>query len=234
MNVTIDLAFLAGLASFLSPCVFSLLPGYVGYLGGRSAADDHSLRWQVLAFGLFFFIGFGLVFVFPRVLVPELGGLLYTFRDWLAKIGGVLIILFGLQLSGIIKLPFLNKDIHPLTGQSQWRGYVSSGLAGAFLSAGWSPCVGPVLGGILTLGMAGESTGKTILLLSIYSAGLALPFMLLAVGLGWIAIYFTRFGRIRHLTTLVSGILLIVIGGMLFMGIFETLARFGYFIDFGL
>ena len=180
MIVTSGLAFLAGLASFLSPCVFSLIPGYIGYLGGRSLAGSsgltgvRSLRWGLVGHGLLFFVGFGLVFIFPRVMVPELGGELYIMRDWLSKIGGVIIIIFGLQITGVLKLPFLSQDLLPSSGLDRARGYMTSGLFGAFFSAGWSPCVGPTLGGILTMAMAGGATGKSVELLSFYSTGLLL------------------------------------------------------------
>jgi cytochrome c-type biogenesis protein len=240
MKVDAGLAFLAGLASFLSPCVFSLIPGFISYIGGRSIAGSTALpgagpvRWGSFTHGLLFFVGFGLVFIFPRVTVSELGGALYTLRDWLSKIGGIIVIIFGLQLTGVLKLPILSKDIQPSSGFDQWRGFMSSGLFGAFFSAGWSPCVGPTLGGILTLGMAGGATSRSVELLSLYTTGLAFPFLLLAGGMGWIAGCITRFKQVTHITQLVSGVLLIIIGGMLSMGIFELISRFGYFVDFGL
>jgi cytochrome c-type biogenesis protein len=240
MNIDPGLAFLAGLASFLSPCVFSLIPGFISYLGGRSIAGSTAMtgvnpvRGRSFTHGLLFFIGFGLVFIFPRVMVSELGGVLYTLRDWLSKIGGMIIIIFGLQLTGVLRLPILNKNIKPSSGLDRWQGYLLSGLVGAFFSAGWSPCVGPTLGGILTLGMAGSATGKSVELLSFYSAGLAIPFLLLAGGMGWLAGQISRFKQVMHITEIVAGILLIFIGGMLSMGTFEQISRFGYFVDFGL
>ncbi len=111
MTVNAGLALLAGLASFLSPCVFSLIPGFMCYIGGRSIAGAttttgaNPIRLGSITHGLLFFAGFGLVFIFPRVMVSELGGMLYTFRDWLSKIGGIIIIIFGLQLTGILRLP---------------------------------------------------------------------------------------------------------------------------------
>jgi cytochrome c-type biogenesis protein len=240
MNISAGLAFLGGLASFLSPCVFSLIPGFVGYLGGRSLAGSSALasvnptRLGLIGHGLLFFFGFGLVFIIPRVMVSELGGVLYTLRDWLSKIGGIIIILFGLQFAGVLKLKFLSSDITPFSDSDRRRGYLSSALIGAFFSAGWSPCVGPTLGGILTLGMAGIATSKSIELLFFYLTGLALPFLLMAGGLGWFTGFLTRLKRVSHISKLVLGALLIIMGSLLFMGTIEQTSRFGFFVDFGL
>jgi cytochrome c-type biogenesis protein len=241
MDVNGGLAFLAGLASFLSPCVFSLIPGFIGYMGGRSIKKSNFSQTAGLTYrglighSLLFFVGFGVIFIFPRVLVAELGGTLYILRDWLSKVGGILIIVFGLQIAGILKLSLLNKDINPASGSDRWRGYTTSGFIGAFFSAGWSPCVGPTLGSILTSGMAGSATSQTVGLLSFYLAGLALPFLLLASGTGWLAgSIISRFKHLSRITELVLGGLLIVSGGLLSLGIFEQTARFGFFINFGL
>src|SRR5512133_2494062 len=175
-NVTIGLAFLAGLASFLSPCVFSLVPAYIGYLSGRSLAvsdtgDVHGSRWQAVSHGLAFVIGFSIVFITLGVTVSFLGGILYDLRTWLAKIGGLVVIVFGLHMTGIIRIPFLEYDLRPQSVLDQRRSYFSSALMGIFFSAGWSPCVGPVLGAILTLALNGGSIAKGVQLLSAYSAG---------------------------------------------------------------
>ncbi len=117
----------------------------------------------------------------------------------------------------------------PTSSLDRWRGYLSSGLIGAFFSAGWSPCVGPTLGGILTLGMAGSAISKSVELLSFYTTGLAFPFLLLAGGMGWIAGKIVQFRQITNITEKVAGVLLIIIGGMLAMGIFEQIAQFWFF-----
>jgi cytochrome c-type biogenesis protein len=240
MNVSPGLAFLAGLASFLSPCVFAIIPGFVSYLGSRSLAGmstttgSYPFRWELIGHGLLFFVGFSVVFIFPRVMVSELGGTLYMLRDWLSKIGGLIIIVVGLQFAGILKLPFHNNESEPVSNSKRWPGYVSSGLIGAFFSAGWSPCVGPTLGGILTLGMAGSSTGQSVELLTFYSTGLALPFLLLAGGVGGLIGFLTRYSRASLILKWGVSAVLIIMGGMLLMGIIEQTAQFGYFINFGL
>lgn len=236
-NITLGLAFLAGLASFLTPCVFSLVPAYVGYLGGRSAAsaiNGVSDKWITFSHGVAFVLGFSFVFILLGVAASALGGLLYDLQNWIAKIGGIVVIIFGLHLTGIIKIPFLQYDLRPQASPDLKRGYLSSALMGIFFSAGWSPCVGPVLGAILTLSL---STGSILLgarLLTAYSAGLAIPFLLAALGIGWVTTILKRYGRLMHVIEVAMGIVLIIVGIMLTMGIYETMARFGFFVDFGL
>ena len=236
MNVSMGLAFLAGLASFLSPCVFSLVPVYIGYLSGRSVATGYTTpgRWTTFSHGLAFVLGFSLVFVILGVAVSALGGLLYDLRTWIAKIGGVIVVIFGLHMTGIIRIPFLEYDLRPQNTSDLQRGYLSSALMGVFFSAGWSPCVGPVLGTILTLALNGGSIAKGVQLLSAYSAGMAIPFLLAALGIGWASTILRRYGKAMHYVEMSMGVVLVAVGVMLFMGTFEQLARFGFFVDLGL
>jgi cytochrome c-type biogenesis protein len=236
VNVSIGLAFLAGLASFLSPCVFSLVPAYVGYLGGRSAAiaETDKNRWTVFGHGLAFVLGFSLVFISLGVAASALGGLLFQLRNWIEKIGGIVVIIFGVHMTGLIRIPFLEYDLRPQTAPDRNRGYISSALFGIVFSAGWSPCVGPILGAILTLAMNGGSIMKGIQLLSAYSAGLAIPFLLAALGIGWVSTILKKYSKVMRITEIVMGVLLIIVGAMLFLGTFEQIANFGPFVDFGL
>ena len=238
MEVTLPLAFLAGLASFLSPCVFSLVPAYVGYLSGRAVAIDpekiKNNRLETLTHGLAFVLGFSIVFILLGVAVSALGGLLYDIRDWLAKIGGVVVILFGLHMTGILRIKFLEYDLRPQNTQDQQRSYVSSALLGVFFSAGWSPCVGPVLGAILTLAARGGNIAQGIQLLTSYSLGLAIPFLLAALGVGWVTNTIRRHQKALHYIEIGMGVVLIIVGLMLFLGVFEQLAQFGWFVDFGI
>ena len=236
-NIGLGLAFLAGLASFLSPCVFSLVPAYSGYLGGRSAAVANNKerdRWIAFSHGLAFVLGFSVVFILLGVATSALGGLLYDIRTWLAKVGGVVVFIFGLHMTHIIRIPLLEVDLRPQSQPDRKRGYFSSALMGVFFSAGWSPCVGPVLGAILTLSLSGGSVTQGIGLLTAYSAGLAIPFLVAALGVGWVTTILRKYGRLMHYTEIVMGIILIIVGVMLFLGTFESLARFGVFVDFGL
>mgnify|MGYP002640725111 FL=1 len=236
-NIGIGLAFVAGLASFLSPCVFSLVPAYIGYLGGRSAAaaqDGKENRWETFSHGLAFVLGFSIVFILLGIATSALGGLLYDVRIWLSKIGGIVVIIFGLHMTRILRIPFLEYDLRPQSQPDRQRGYLSSVLMGIFFSAGWSPCVGPVLGAILTLSLSGGSITQGAGLLTAYSAGLAIPFLIAALGVGWVSTILRRYGKVMHYAEIVMGVLLIIVGAMLFLGTFEQLARFGAFVDFGL
>lgn len=236
-NIGIGLAFLAGLASFLSPCVFSLVPAYIGYLGGRSVAatrGDGENRWLTFSHGLAFVLGFSVVFVLLGIATSALGGLLYDVRTYLAKIGGVVVFVFGLHMTHIIRIPFLEYDLRPQSQPDRQRGYISSVLMGVFFSAGWSPCVGPVLGAILTLSLSGGSVTQGAGLLSAYSAGLAIPFLVAALGVGWVTTILRKYGRAMHFIEIAMGVILIIVGIMLFLGTFESLARFGLFVDLGL
>jgi len=236
-NIGIGLAFLAGLASFLSPCVLSLVPAYIGYLGGRSAAvaqGDDKNRWLTFSHGIAFVVGFSIVFVLLGIATSALGSLLYNLRDWLTKIGGLVVIVFGLHMTHIIRIKFLEYDLRPQSQPGWQRGYISSALMGVFFSAGWSPCVGPVLGAILTLSLSGGSVSQGASLLTAYSAGLAIPFLLAALGVGWVTTILRQYGKVMYYAEIVMGVILIIVGVMLFLGTFESLARFGVFVDFGL
>lgn len=239
MNVTIWLAFLAGLASFLSPCVLSLVPAYVGYLSGRSVNGTQSIsrsqnRAQTFSHGLAFVLGFSIVFIVLGVAISVLGGLLFNVRNWIAKIGGVVVILFGLHMTGLLRIPFLEYDLRPQNKLDQQKGYISSLLMGVFFSAGWSPCVGPVLGAILTLALSSGEILKGVYLLLAYSAGLAIPFLLAALGVGWVVDLLKKHQKSLRIVEIVMGVLLVLVGIMLFSGTFEQLARLGTFVNFGL
>jgi cytochrome c-type biogenesis protein len=235
-NVTAGLAFLAGLASFLSPCVLALVPAYVGYLSGRTVTSGGVVvenRWGTFSHGIAFVIGFSVVFVTLGVAASAIGGLLFDIREWIARIGGVVVIIFGLHTIGIINIPFLNYDTRRQV-QPGKSGYLSSSLMGVFFSAGWAPCVGPVLGAVLTLAVSGGELSQGIVLLSAYSAGLAIPFLLAALGIGRVTELLKRHSKAIKTLSIATGVILVVVGVMLFTGTLEQLARFGFFIDFGL
>jgi cytochrome c-type biogenesis protein len=237
-EVTIGLAFLAGLASFLSPCVFSLVPAYIGYLSGRAAGGENTAtnHWITFTHGLAFVLGFSLVFVLLGVAASAAGGLLFDVRTWLAKIGGVIVIIFGLHMTGLFRLPFLEYDarVHELPDPK--LGYLSSALMGVFFSAGWSPCVGPVLGAILTFAINGGSIALGVKLLSSYSAGLAIPFLAAALGIGWVTTILRKYNKVMHYVEITMGVFLVIVGLMLLTGIFELIAQRGQFFyyNFGI
>ncbi len=248
-KISLGLAFLAGLASFLSPCVFSLVPAYIGYLGGRaasvaSAVDSagershqiaiRSSRVSTFMHGLAFVLGFSVVFVVLGVAVSAAGGLLYDLRGYLAKIGGIVVIIFGLHMIGVLRIPFLEYDARIHNAPNNNLGYLSSALLGVFFSAGWSPCVGPVLGTILTVAINGGSVALGAKLLSAYSAGLAVPFLAAALGIGWVTTILSKYSKVMHYVEVAMGVLLVIVGVLLFAGVFELISRYGYYVNFGI
>jgi cytochrome c-type biogenesis protein len=240
-QISVGLALLAGLASFLSPCVFSLVPAYVGYLGGISTGasgseNGKSNRWLTFSHGLAFVLGFSVVFVLFGVVAAFAGALLFDLRFWLAKIGGIVVVVFGLHMIGVFHLPFLAYDTRVQQAPDPKWGYLSSALMGVFFSAGWSPCVGPVLGAILTLAINGGSISLGAMLLSAYSIGLAIPFLIAALGIGWVTTILRKYGKTMRYVEIAMGVILVIIGVMLFTGAFELIAQQGqfFFFDFGI
>jgi cytochrome c-type biogenesis protein len=208
-NITIGLAFLAGLASFLSPCVFSLVPAYIGYLGGRAAGGEagESNRFVTFTHGLAFVLGFSLIFVTLGVASSAFGRLLFDLRFILAKVGGIVVIIFGLHMIGVFRIPLLEYDTRIQKLPDRKWGYLSSALMGVFFSAGWAPCVGPVLGAILTLALNGGSVSTGVSLLSAYSAGLAIPFLIAALGVGWVSVTLKKYGKVMHYIEIAMGVI---------------------------
>jgi len=235
-NISLGLAMIAGVASFLSPCVLALVPAYVGYLGGRAAGGEggENNRFITFSHGLAFVLGFSLVFILLGVAASALGGLLYDIRSWLGRIGGLVVIIFGLHMIGVFRIPFLEYDTRMQELPDPKFGYLSSVLMGVFFSAGWSPCVGPVLGAILTLAMNGGSISRGVMMLSAYSAGLAIPFLLAALGIGWVTTILRKHSNIMHYTEIVMGIIMIIIGAMLMTGAFNIIATMFPGWSFGL
>src|SRR5512138_242869 len=237
-DVSIGLAFLAGLASFLSPCVFSLVPAYVGYLGGRAAGGEATENNRFITFthGLAFVLGFSFVFIIFGTIAAALGSLLFDLRFILEKVGGIVVVIFGLHMIGVFRIPFLEYDTRVQTMPDRKWGYLSSALMGVFFSAGWAPCVGPVLGTILTFAVNGGSIATGVSLLSAYSAGLAVPFLIAALGVGWVSLALRKYGKAMHYIEIAMGVVLVILGVMLFAGIFELIAQKGqfFYINFGL
>ena len=235
-NISVGIAFLAGLASFLSPCVLSLVPAYLGYLGGRAAGSGSIAkdRWTTFSHGIAFVVGFTLVFLLFNIIASALGGLLYDIRTWLARIGGLIIVIFGLHMIGIFRLRFLEYDVRVHSSVNQNMGYLSSALMGIFFSAGWSPCVGPVLGAIMTLSANGGNIAVGTLLGLAYSAGLAIPFLLAAVGIGWVTTILRKYAKVMRYVEIFMGCVLVVVGALLLTGKFALLAANGIGFNFGL
>jgi cytochrome c-type biogenesis protein len=216
-------AFGAGILSFLSPCVLPLVPSYIGFLTGLSLEEMTARRRVAFTHALLFVLGFTLVFLMLGATASALGRTLAFHKVWLQRIGGVLIILFGLVCLGVIKSPALMQDkrVHL---QDKPVGYLGSVLVGMAFAAGWTPCIGPILGGIFTLASASETFGRGMLLLGAYSAGLAVPFLLAAWAVDRFIAWFQKFRRFLPWVMRVSGCLLILVGVLLITGQFTRLA----------
>ena len=233
----IGLSVLAGLLSFLSPCVFALVPAYIGYLSGRSISPSGEVvanRWVTFSHGVAFVVGFSFVFVLLGAAASAVGTVLYDLRIWLARIGGVVVIIFGLHTMGLINIPFLNYDTRRQVQPDQRWGYLSSVMMGVFFSAGWAPCVGPVLGAVLTLALSSARILPGVILLSAYSIGLAIPFLLAALAVGSVTELIRKYSRAVHYLSIATGVILVIVGILLLTGQLGQLARYGFFVDFGL
>jgi cytochrome c-type biogenesis protein len=222
-SLTLLVAFLAGLLSFLSPCVLPLVPSYVGFVTGMSLPEMGARRRLALLHALCFVIGFSLIFVLLGASATALGRALRYYQVWLARAGGVLIILFGLYCLGILKLNALQVErrVHL---QDKPVGFLGSVLVGMAFGAGWTPCIGPILGAILGLATVESDVGRGMLLLGAYSAGLAVPFLLAAWAVESFLDWFQRFRKYLPWVMRVSGILLIAVGLLMVTGEFTRLA----------
>lgn len=221
---TLPLAFIAGILSFLSPCVLPLVPSYLAYVGGSSAAEFERKRLAIRN-SLFFILGFSLIFIALGASASFVGALLRDYRASLMITGGILVILFGFVMLGLIKIPFLYRDT-----RQQFKGDssnpVGAVLLGMAFAAGWTPCIGPVLGGILTLAGASGTLLQGVLLLACYALGLGVPFFLSAVALE----SFLKFSKgIRQYLPVVerfAGGLLVVAGVLMLTGLYTSLNVF--------
>ncbi len=222
-EITLGLAFVAGLASFLSPCVLPLMPVYIGYLGGQVVSDAEVpfqiSRQRTFLHGMAFVLGFSIVFVTLGAAASAIGQALYDMRGILTRVGGIVVVIFGLHVMGVITIPFLYYDTRRQVDTSgQGLNLLSSVLMGIFFSAGWSPCVGPVLGAILTLAFSAEGVNHGVYMLSAYSLGLAIPFLATALAIGQMSRLIRRLGKVRRAIEIANGLLLLLIGGLLFSG----------------
>jgi len=216
-------AFLAGLLSFLSPCVLPLVPSYIGFLTGMTLPEMTGRRRIALLHAVLFVAGFSLIFILLGASATALGGALKYYQLWIARVGGVLVILFGLLCLGVVKAGFLEQE-RRLQLQHKPVGYLGSVLVGMAFGAGWTPCIGPVLGAILSLAATSDSVPRGMLLLGVYSAGLAVPFLLAAVAVESFLEWFQRFRRYLPWVMRVSGVLLIFVGILMATGQFTRLA----------
>lgn len=209
-------AFSAGLFSFLSPCVLPLFPSYLSFITGMSvdrltSEVDAGARTRVLLHSLAFILGFSVVFVSLGASFSAAGQFLLDYRDWIRIAGGVLIVVFGLYIAGVLRIGLFGRSAQ-IAIKSKPAGYVGSFAVGLTFAIGWTPCVGPVLGSILTLAGSDKTVREGVSLLLAYSAGLGLPFLLFSVALGGFLRFFKRYRPLIPVVERAAGVLLIAVG----------------------
>ncbi len=214
-------AFVAGLLSFLSPCVLPLIPSYITYITGISFADlqaehpSHIIRQKSLLHSFCFILGFTTVFVFLGASATFIGSFLNEHATVIRKIGGILLILLGVHVTGLLPLRFLLGEKR-VSIKHKPAGYVGSYLVGIAFAAGWTPCIGPILAAILAVAATEEKVYQGVLLLLLYSFGLGVPFFLSALALHRFMILFNRFKKYIHIFEIITGVFLVVIGVLIY------------------
>ncbi len=227
-------AFIAGLLSFVSPCVLPLIPGYLSYISGvtleemegtgASAEAVAASRRRVLIASIFFIIGFSVVFISLGAAASVVGEFLRDRLRLLTKIAGVVVILFGLHTMGVLRIGWLYSEKR-VQVDAKPKGVVGAFLVGLAFAFGWTPCIGPILSGILLLAAEQQTISKGILLLAVYSLGLGVPFLLTALAIDRFFAAFKRIRRHYHTIEVVSGLLLVAIGVLIFTDQFTIIAQ---------
>lgn len=222
-SLTWFVAFTAGLLSFLSPCVLPLVPSYIGFITGMGLEDITRARKTTLIHALLFVVGFSSIFILLGAGATLVGQLLHAYKPLIARIGGFMLIALGLWMLGIFKFGMLNQERRVHLSDKP-LGYLGTMLVGVAFGAGWTPCLGPILSGILMVAGSEATVSRGVALLAAYSAGLAVPFLLSAVLLERFFGFFQQFRSKLGLVNRVAGILLIIVGIMLLTGWFQIMA----------
>ena len=231
-NIPILVAFFAGIVSFLSPCILPIIPGFLAYLAGESSSNAAAKpsRLEIFLNSFFFVLGFSIVFALLGVL---LNGVLvhvaYAVQSWLAWIGGTIVIFFGLYLMGFFRIRFFESDHKLNFGTKLKSRYLTSLLFGLAFAAGWTPCVGPVLGGIL--GIAASAPGEAFWLLLSYAIGLGVPFLIVGLFVAQSANFINRYAAKLEYVNPVFGAILVVLGVLVFTQDLPLIANFGFVND---
>ncbi len=232
-QVTLLAAFVAGFLSFISPCVLPLIPGYVSFVSGVSleemrgtpGAASAASRRQVLITSIAFVIGFSLVFTALGASASAVGRFLFSRQPLLAKIAGALIIVFGLHTMGVFRIAALEREKRVQTDRKP-AGPLGAMLVGIAFAFGWTPCIGPILGGILVIAGSKQTVWEGVLLLAVYSAGLGIPFLLTSVAINRFFAFSTRIRRHYHAIEIASGALLVAIGVLIFTNQLTLIVRY--------
>jgi len=225
LRLNFAVAFTAGLLSFLSPCVLPLIPSYVGFITGLSTEELQVRRGTALLHALWFVAGFSVIFLALGATASQLGSFLLRYQVWIGRAGGVLVLAFGLYLLGVARPAFLMRERRVQLARKP-LGYIGSAVVGVAFGAAWTPCIGPILGAILTLAATATSVAQGTALLAMYALGLAVPFVLTAVALDRFLTWFQRFRPYLMWVERVAGGLLIVLGVLLLTDRFTLLAGY--------
>lgn len=215
-------AFIAGILTFLAPCTLPLVPAYLGFISGVSAKDlqdpltAKSAKRKIFLNGALFIIGFSAIFIILGTVAGFFGQLLFGYRVWLSRIGGIFVILFGLFMLNVLKIPFLSKEVQIKTpALFQKANPLNSLILGSTFGLGWTPCVGPILGSILTLAAASTTALQGAFLLAVFSLGLAVPFLVIAAGFGSASTHIAKLGKFLNIVSIIGGLFLIFLGILL-------------------
>jgi cytochrome c-type biogenesis protein len=234
-NLSIPVAFAAGLVSFLSPCVLPLVPGYISMLSGLSmeelkAVASERVTALILRNSVAFVVGFSVVFVTLGASATAVGRFLLSQRGIFNIVAGAVIIIFGLHLTGLVRIPFLYREARMNTIAPR-RGVVGSFVLGFAFAFGWTPCIGPILTGILALAAIRNTVFQGMFLLAVYSAGLAIPFLLTGFGVGKFINFYGRFRKHMQVVEVLSGVLLIGIGALMALNKLTMLSGYLSFLN---
>lgn len=224
-SIGLFLAFTAGLLSFLSPCVLPLIPSYITFITGLSFDDVQSSRRVALVHGLLFVLGFTLIFLALGATATVIGRVMFSQRELITKVGGVMIIVFGLYLVGALNIAFFARERRVHLADKP-VGYLGTVLVGIAFGAGWTPCIGPILGSILLYASSEADLPRGLALLFAYSMGLAIPFILAAVAVDRFMSFFQRFKRQMMWMQRGAGVLMIVVGILMVTNQFTILASY--------
>ncbi|MBW2449362.1 MAG: cytochrome c biogenesis protein CcdA [Deltaproteobacteria bacterium] len=215
-TVSFPAAFVAGLLSFFSPCVLPLIPAYFTFITGFSieelTEEYHSkIRWKVFFSTILFVLGFSLVFILLGASASYLGGLMVTYKKFIRIIGGILIIILGIHLTGVIRIPGLDFEKR-ITLEKKPMHFFGTLIIGMAFGAGWSPCIGPLLGSILIIAGSQETVWQGVMLLVIYSAGLAIPFIMISIFINCLLTFIKKASNVLKYVNVVAGVALVVVG----------------------
>jgi cytochrome c-type biogenesis protein len=228
-------AFLAGILMFLAPCTLPIVPGYLAFISGSTAlGNDLNKKGRMVRNAIAFVIGFAIIFILLGVFAGSIGGVLAQYKDFLSRLAGAVIILFGITMLGIVRIPFLSGDSHIRIPKFLKLGSPhSSALIGALFALGWSPCIGPILGTVLFVASSSATALSGALLLAAFSFGLGLPFILSAIFMEQAETLFSRMGTLTVGLSRIGGVILILLGVLMLLGDMGLLVTWGFgFFDF--